>query len=264
MTSAFSDVLARPWSIAARRALLHEWTRTGDPRSELLAHELALHDGPIIDSADDTRVAIDSLLRTHRRAWIGRVGELAETVRIDYGLPAAIGIRGDALLDHAQELFSIAPIIQVTVTPPVNVAALLKLPQVSQLRGLFITGMVDEDARLVAKCAALRGLRCAAFKDKIGIDGLRQLCSSEFLRDITYIDVTGNPGIHHSHTQPPCSGHPVLRLEEFRRGEDYVAYLLGTSAEPSWSEAAYRSSISYTCEPPMWPPPDEHLIYSEQ
>lgn len=253
LTVALRQVLANPHSVAARRELARSWRACSDPRAPLIENQLDDYDG-ITEGrkrARENRQLIDA----HGREWAGRVAELAERYRFELGLVAEITIKGDVFLAHAAELVAAAPIVHLDLEGPVDMQRLVATPALAQMSTLTIAGgpwLDDAAAEALAGAATARRLRVIDLSGgNITERGMVALARSPNLRDIVYIELTGNPC--------QLGGQPVdaqLVNDRF--------YLMGEAAWPHM-QAAHRAAVqSYD---PMnlilWPPLPEMFAYDE-
>lgn len=253
MTDALQKVLANPHSVTARRELARHWRAINTTRALLIEKQLDEHDR--MDGWWERGDEIRELLEQHGREWAGRVAELAERYRFELGLVAEITIKADVFLAHAAELVAAAPIVHLNLEGPVDMERLVATPALAQMSTLTVAGgpwLDDAAAEALAGAATARRLRVIDLSGgNITDRGMVALAGSPNLRDIVYIELTGNPCQH--------GGQPVdTQLVNDRY------YLMGEAAWPHM-QAAHRAAVqSYD---PMnlilWPPLPETFAYIE-
>jgi hypothetical protein len=201
---AFERVLAKPGSIAARRALLAEWKAKGDPRAELLEQGLAYAEyqrtyTPGAPMADALQRAIVLNVAKNGPAWAGDIAFLAEEYEFRRGLVAWVKLSCADFVARARRLFACAPIQHVTLHAPIpSLKALFAVPWLSQLVSLEITGagpaFGNAGAVALAKCVRARNLRWVSLTH-CGIEepGVEALAASPHLEQVQYLGLRGNP-----------------------------------------------------------------------
>jgi hypothetical protein len=200
---AFARVLAEPGSLAARRALAAQWKAANDPRSELVEKQLAYRDLELRDessskSARALRDQIRALIDREGRKWAGRIADLVESYEYRRGLVAQVKLRGERFVQHAAELFALAPIQHVDLTAPLAFDQVVGLPQLRKLVSLGINQQLDKfgdrEATLLARSPHAAGLRWVGlYRNQIGEAGVEALAASPYLASARYIGLDYNP-----------------------------------------------------------------------
>jgi hypothetical protein len=250
---AFARVLANPGSLAARQALLADWTTKNDPRAEMLAQGLAYAEHERAGTAHEA--AAVALKRTmnvavakHGNAWAGDLADLVDEFAFHRGLVASVKLSGLDFVARARRLFACAPIQQLRLHAPMPVPAkLFAVPWFSQLVSLEISGVGaafgDEGALALAKCVRARNLRWVALTHcGISDPGVENLAASPHLEQVQYLCLRGNP----ADTTPS-----VLSDEGF-----YTASRPALAAELE-KLAGPRPWLSLPEDPARWPPYSE-------
>lgn len=195
--------MAEPASLAARYALLAEWKAQHDPRAELIEKQLAYRqyswNGRRGADARALKAEINQLVKTHGRAWAGRVAELVEDYTFHRGLVAEIKLSGEAFLRHGQELLSLAPIQHVDLVAPIgSIEAIAASPLLAKLSSLHIdaagAAVGDQGAIALANSPHVANLvELSLWNDDIGRAGAEALAASPYLANARYVGLVGNP-----------------------------------------------------------------------
>ena len=251
-TDALLNVLQHPHSVPARRELAQVWLSQGVLQGELVDKQVRERDGLGLKSQRAVLDRIDELIGKHGREWAGPIATLASRYHYELGLVAGVTLTGETFIQRAGELVKVAPIVHLTLQPPIDLKALARVPELGQMTTLAVRGggpwLDDASAEALAASpyvAGLRGLLLA--NGAITAPGLAALRSSPHLTDIVYILLTGNP----------CA-----RLLE-KHNDDF--YIVAASAEPRLREAYRQLTTGYD---PMgqitgWPPPSVELAYTD-
>jgi hypothetical protein len=255
-TNPFDEVIAHPRSVAARRRLARNWRESGDRRAELIDRQLREHDGLGLLSMDTVPYEIDDLVEQHGREWAGRIADVTNDYGYELGLVADINIDGDKFVHHGDELVRLAPIVQISLEAPIDLRQVSATRALSQMATLYIAGgpWLNDDAVVAfADSPYVRGLRAIEFRNgQIGERGLRALAGSPNLRDVVYIDLTGNP----------CRGMSPDGIRSLEIMDKY--YLVGDAGLPYLREAQEAAAVSYdTFGLHEWPPSDQKLSYDQ-
>ena len=143
-------VLANPRDAAARVALADALVKKRDPRGELIRLQTTL-EGRLAPHEREAAVRrCEVLLREHEAAWAAPARGWAE-YRYKGGFIQAIRARGAAFVTHAEALFAVEPVEDVTLLEisDKTIAALAKMPFLARVRRLALYGSY-EDKRLAA------------------------------------------------------------------------------------------------------------------
>jgi hypothetical protein len=250
MMDALERVLMHPRSVPARRALALQWQQSGDPRFDLIDRQLREHDGLGILSRETVLDEIDDLIQRNGRQWAGEIAELTNSYSYELGLVASINIDGDRFVEQASELISVAPILHVAIDPPIDLAAIAGLPELTQLSTLSVLAgpwLNDESVVAFAASPNIRGLRVIDFQGgKIGERGFQALSTSPHLKNIVYVKLAGNP----------CAS--------LATNVDDRAYLVGEAGLPYLREAYEAAAMSDTGTVHEWPPRRGKLAYDDE
>lgn len=245
-------VLEHPGSVGARRRLANYWRTVGDPRAELIERQLTAFDGLPIDTGWEILDEIDDLIKAHGREWAGPIAEVTPYFWFEFGLVYAVSVTGDQFLASAADLVRAAPIVALTLSAPLDLAAVSKVPQLAQIRRLNVvpgTNVNDEALVEFAKSPHIRGLRAINLSgSNITERGCAALAQSPYLPDLVYVEFGENP----------C-GSSAGGIEVAGRH-----YLLGPMAGPHLQKAHESAARSYDVGGlHEWPPIAKEFMYDE-
>ena len=244
--NAFTNVIANPASIAARRQLLVEWKAEGHPQAQLLELSLALLEpGKLTMKEDDRFFSLERRLpEKYGREWAGRIADVVQDYRYHLGMISGITLTGEKFLKFGAELCALAPILHLGLCEPLCLEQVCAMPQLQQMRTLFLDGdSGDHEAALLAACPYLTNLRIGALGDRITAVGMQALATAPSLTNVIALDITNNPGAHSS-----------VRGHLFTKQINDSVYLLGPAAVPLYNDALNEAAKGYNCETPDWPP----------
>lgn len=251
---AFTRVLEEPGSIAARKALLDQWSGEGDPRAQLLEQQLAYDDARRARTHTEAQTrALNLLIARQGRALAGELAGRVKRFVFRRGLVAEIAISGRDFVLGAHRLFQLAPIQHVTIEVPLPeaTAELFAVPELAKLGSLELAGLGaafgDEGACLLARCAHGSQLRWISLaRDAIGEVGVEALAASEVLAHVRYLGLEGNPVDPTPYVQEIAEGR-------FRGGRPALAEQLETRFGP-------RPWLEIPTDVDDWPPARDPLV----
>lgn len=254
MTDPLLHVLSNPHSVRARRQLAEFWEKAACLQGRLIRLQLEEYEGYLDEDWSRSDEILD-LIEKHGREWAGRIAELTRTYRFELGLVASITIESEVFLEHADEIVTTAPVVHLSLVGPVDMQRLVAVPAFAQLSTLRMRGgewLDDAAVEVLAEARTARRLRAVELcGGNITGRGLDALARSPNLRDVAYIDLTGNPCEDGEH-----------QTQAYRINKRY--YVIGDAGLP-YLEGARRAAIrSYD---PMslvyWPPLAELFAYEE-
>ena len=263
----FENVIANPNSLRARELLRDHWLAIGNPQGKLIEAELALrgHGTYTFKEREHLGALSARLVAKHGREWAGRIAAWSPSLggrNYDLGLLSFVNITGDDMLKHGEEIFRSAPILNLGIRAPLRLAQVLQMPQLKQLRSLFIQGesaFLDQEVKLLAACPSLANLIAGGAElQLISGDGLRTLQNSPYLRNLIAFNVT-----------LPDGYQPLPGPLSFVQHEGRWWLQNSELAAPYWQAAADAASLAcssqtYTEEYKVhWPPNLDALIWTE-
>jgi hypothetical protein len=248
----YEQVLASPRSTSSRDALARYWRDAKDPRAELIERQLRVHHYVPLDESYRVDMEIEKLIEEHGRAWAGQVAEIAKRYSFRLGAVSGIVISGTKFVEHAAQLVALAPIIELHLTLPMDLASVCRVPQLEQIALMSIEGgawLGDAEAAVLARCPHFTNLcELDLSRGNIGRAGYERIENEMDLSRIIYIDFTGNPGAG------PASGTRAVGVHD-------SMYMVGDAGQASL-DAAYTAMVSSYNSTVLehWPPlPDEFL-----
>jgi uncharacterized protein (TIGR02996 family) len=189
----FADILAHPDDDGPRLAYAAALDQTGDPQGEFIRLSIALANRKI------TAVGLErwqALMAHHAAQWLAPVAPLVDRAYFDRGLVAHVVVDGTRFLQHAAQLFQLAPIRHVDLTDAKRVfAALCTSPFVGRVRSLDVKRNDLDDADISRFAASshvgeLRWLNLVL--NRIDVPGLEALAASTTLRNLLFVGFGGN------------------------------------------------------------------------
>lgn len=174
-----AQVLAHPEDDAPRRVLADEWSARGDPRGEFVSLQLA--------NTAPERIA--ALLRAHETVWAAPLKKLVTGWQFRRGFVEHVQLKTKTFLEHAQALFSLAPIRSVELggVSPALMPPLAAMPELQRLHTLTLGAHKSGGEELKAQGLAsfLESPHLGTLRDlglwnqTVGPDGGRALAASE-------------------------------------------------------------------------------------
>jgi ATP-dependent DNA helicase RecQ len=136
-------VLAEPDNPAPRLLYADGLSERDRPRSEFIRLQCQLaqrpEGSPRLKPLEDRQ---DSLLRLHRRDWLGRLAGLVDACEFRGGFVESVTASIDQLVRHVEELFRLAPIREIHATgDPWQLSALLARPEMDRITALSLRGV---------------------------------------------------------------------------------------------------------------------------
>jgi uncharacterized protein (TIGR02996 family) len=197
----FQAVLDRPADDAPRFAYAGYCDAQGDPYGAFIRAQLARTQALRYGSDEDAnrlRDESDEIRYKHKTpAWTNGIEKLVTHPTFIRGFVDSVIMDARAYLEHADELYRLAPIRHLSLTGVGDLAQVLaRDPHLSQITWLrFNDKPTIGDAGLVAIASSpyVRGLRALeAASQNISMAGLEALCASKQLPALVYTNLTGN------------------------------------------------------------------------
>jgi uncharacterized protein (TIGR02996 family) len=197
----FQAVLDRPADDAPRFAYAGYCDAQGDPYGAFIRAQLArtqaLRHGSDED-ANQLREQADQIRYKHKTpAWTNGVEKLVKHAEFIRGFVDRVIIDAQTFLEHADELYRLAPIRQLVVAGVGDLAkALAQEPHLSRITWLSIgekPTIGDAGLSAIAASPHVRRLRVleASFQN-ISMGGLEALCASKQLQALVHANLVGN------------------------------------------------------------------------
>lgn len=196
------DISAEPENDFLRLAFadwLEERDRPGDTeRAEFIRVQCELAK---MTSGDPRRQEFEkkeaALLKAHENEWARPLRDLVSAVEFRRGFPYHVEIKAASFLEHAENLFSRAPIQSARIInlDPEDVAALANSEHLRNLTSLNLSGnyIYGEGAAALANSECLRNLTSLDLSDNYIYDeGAAALANSEHLRNLTSLNLGDN------------------------------------------------------------------------
>ena len=248
----FENVIAQPASLQARRELAAEWTKAAHPQARLLSLAMAEHDGLPRLEAKAARREIRELVDEHGREWAGWLAEIVSYYKYHLGMIGGITLTGEQFVQHGARICAHFPIVHLGLSEPLCLDTVCTMPQLAQMRSLYLGAVGDSEAALLATCPYLTNLRSGALGKHITPVGMQALAASPYVGKVIAIDVTGNPG-----------ASSAVRGLLFTKQINDSVYLLGPAAIPLYNDALDEAAKGYNCETPDWPPSDWDVAWTD-
>jgi len=210
-SSAYAGVLVDPGADNPRLELANWLDSRWPERASFI--RLQLHNNRVERSILQKRIYGESLNSYDedlpaRRGWdapirsLGWVGEPEQPHRWNRGWSfirgciAYVRIEASVFLERADELFSLFPIRQISMTNSAPVFGdLMASPFLERLVGLELcwSGLGDRETQLLAECPHVRNLRSLGLQcNRIGMEGFEALCASPYLEGLVDVNLHGN------------------------------------------------------------------------
>jgi uncharacterized protein (TIGR02996 family) len=193
-------VLADPDADAPRLAFAAFCDARGDARGKFIRLQLRIarlerrdRDDPLAATlADDA----GDLRKAHGDAWAAPVVSYASAWTFVRGFVEQATLSARTFLDHAPDLFAVAPVRHVDLTGSRAVLdELFASPHLARIRSLRLEGfgIQDEDAAKLAACPHLGELEWLDLMlNQVGMDGVRAMARSTGLPKLRYVGFFGN------------------------------------------------------------------------
>jgi uncharacterized protein (TIGR02996 family) len=200
------DIIAHPGENTPRRIFADWLEENGDPdRAEFIRLQCELAQ---LTEDDDRRWDLEEregqLLRRHGKGWAGPIRHLVKRWQFRRGFVEAITIRAADFLEHADDLFRLAPVCRVRLLDaPGQLADLARSPHLGRLEGIDLR---HNQIPLTRFKTLIRSRRLGELKS-LGLRGTN-LCnrqgwtllgSLEQLSSLTSLDVSD----HHTRPRTP-------------------------------------------------------------
>jgi len=159
--------------------------------------DLDLPDGGIDNELHNLLGRIIELSESHARVWSAAVSRFVQDVWFHRGFVELVVLPARDFLDHADRLFSLAPIRHLDITDVgddlVELFASEHLAHIRSL-GLSSCALGDADIEVLANSNHLVELWWLSLSDnRIGLDGADALAKSSCLPNLKYVDFGANP-----------------------------------------------------------------------
>lgn len=244
--NAFQATIENPTSLSARRNLRDEWKKDAKPQWELLDAFLLEQDAEFsYQEHCVNRRRIRCLIEAHGREWAGKIAEVARTYSYEMGLVSAMTITGANLVEHGASLFATAPIISLGLESPLCLDEVCRMPQLRQIRWLFVDSaneFDDEAAALLARCENLTTIyHGGAGGPKLATRGIAALLRAPWLMHAIAF------GLSTRETSFPAERalHVI--------GHNGQLYIESEDAYPYW-EQARQAAMMDDAQVLQWPP----------
>jgi uncharacterized protein (TIGR02996 family) len=200
------NVSAHPDADAPRLRYAKILSDRGDPRGEFIRLQIELaklggdRDHPSwFPLASRAQRMVDQ----YRIAWMPTWSHSAAEQVLDYkfhrGFVELVTMRWDYFLEHADEIFSHAPIRHLNITCENEQSVpedFFCSPKLERIRSLSLDrcGLGDAHIEGFAKSGFLRNLRWLSLVyNKVSFRGAKALAESQHLRKLSYVNLAGNP-----------------------------------------------------------------------
>jgi uncharacterized protein (TIGR02996 family) len=197
----FQAVLDRPGDDAPRLAYAGYCDAQGDPYGAFIRTQLARTQALRYGSDEDAnrlRDEADQLRYKHETpAWTNGVEKLVRHPTFIRGFVDDVIMDARAYLEHADELYRLAPVRHLSLTSVGDLAQVLAQdPHLSQITWLRLNdkpAIGDAGLAAIAGSPYVRELRVLeAGLQRITMAGLEALCASKQLPSLVYANLTGN------------------------------------------------------------------------
>jgi hypothetical protein len=172
----------------------------GGERGELVMVQCALARGELTPAASGVlRVRQRELLAANGHAWSG-LEPWAMRCRYRRGFVELATFTATTFLDHADEIFAVAPLlasIALEDLTDAHVTALLDHPMYPQIRGLALSHTSDAGLRVAADRGAFARLESLGLQE-IDPSLLTELAATKQLQNLTRLELFSNNGVHPS------------------------------------------------------------------
>ena len=253
----FENVIANPSSLRCRRNLANFWQEIAHPQGQLLSRVVAERDGLGRFEAKAVRGEMRELIASHGAEWAGRIAELTIDYTYELGMISSCSVTGEMMVKHGAELFSLAPIISLGINTPLCINDVLRMPQLKQLRELYIgSGEFDDgSAALVADCESLSSVIAGAIYCKnLTRVGLQALLNNRHWDGLVAMELYA---ADHLMETIPSGRLTIMQHEQSWYMQNSHA------AGPYWDAAVAEAAQSYSIETISWPPILDDLYWSE-
>jgi uncharacterized protein (TIGR02996 family) len=193
-------VLDDPDADAPRIAYAAHCDAEGDPRGQFVRIQLEIARLRRRDPSDPfARIRsydADELLAAHDARWAAPVARWTSGHVFVRGFVEKITLPVRTFLEHAPELFAVAPIRHLDLTGTRAVAEeLFASPHLARIRSLNLDrfGLTDEDVANLAASPHLGELQwLQLMRNDVGMDGARAMAASKGLPKLRYVGFFGN------------------------------------------------------------------------
>ena len=145
----------------------------------------------------ELRFREETLLDVYGSLWAAPLSDLVTGVEYDRGFVELLTLSAARFLEHAPDLFRLAPIRHLTLTNVAEVAeALFASSHLRTIRSLKLKrcDLTDAHAHLLADAPSLGQLRWLSIaENNIGFEGADALAASGHLPQLAYVHFYGNP-----------------------------------------------------------------------
>ena len=145
----------------------------------------------------DAAHLVEKLRDTHRLDWAGTLVRLVEEYAFDKGFIAFVKMSGGGFLEHAPQLFDLAPIRHLKLTEVRSVAdELFVSPHLSKIISIDMErcNLENRHLEMLAASPVLENLKwLSVAENNIGFDGIDALAASALSKQLVYVNFYGNP-----------------------------------------------------------------------
>ncbi|MEP6865221.1 MAG: hypothetical protein ABJE66_31675 [Deltaproteobacteria bacterium] len=246
MKDAWSLVLHKPRSIAARRELLEQWNREQDPRARLLG--LALN-GFLdvfggLDVGGDGGEMLESaarLIYDKGKELAGPIASLVDAFDFQLGLVGGVLLPAKSFERIGKQLVALAPLVGLALDDPADSLGIATNPVLAQVLDLGFRGRgIDDDlAKSIASSDFMSEVRELDLSGGTITDvGFAALVASTKLPNLLSLDLTGNA------------------CERAGTEVDGRFYWIPPAADGYWNTAMKQQFLSSAYSPAqlVWPP----------
>jgi len=137
------------------------------------------------------------LRKTYHDVWASTLGLMVYDYTFNRGFVEYISLSARGFLDHAQQLFSLAPILHLKLTELYGVLdELFTSPHLLRIRSLNLErcALVDQDIPKIADSPVLESLRWLSLAENgLTLNGAEALARSHLSKRLVYVSFYGNP-----------------------------------------------------------------------
>ncbi|MDB5320703.1 MAG: hypothetical protein JWN40_2334 [Phycisphaerales bacterium] len=189
----FADVLAHPDDDVPRLRYADWLSQQGDVQGEFIHLSIDLT-RKRITATDLSRWEV--LARQHSDGWTAPLKPFADVVLLERGLPAHVKLDATRYLDHAHQIFALAPVRHADLKNAKAVfSRLCQSDALARLRSLDLArnDLDDNDISTLAASQKLPEMRWLnLILNKFGVPGIEALASSPNIPNLVFAGLGGN------------------------------------------------------------------------
>jgi uncharacterized protein (TIGR02996 family) len=246
-----AEVVAHPEPDDPRVAYATAVQATDPDRAELIRVQVAILRSMRANEAARAGAELYERQRTlrtkHQQQWTKDVAALGwvKDPMLMRGFVEWVTVSARAFLDHAEQLYAVAPVLHVDFTDvKAHARELFASPLLARLHSLSFLrdGLGDDDVTLLAKSAYLGNLRWLDLShNKIGVAGIEALAASSLLPSLRFVDLGNNPA---PDPTPQVVESDPVRIETTSAGAD----LQKRFGPRPWLDAKAVAQVTYPPE----------------